>query len=90
MSIEGTIKGILVEDLNVDHAPQDIIGTLSIRDDLGVDSLGFEELRARCEEEFKVNISEEDYGSDAFATVQALTALILRLTSTAAASGGQA
>lgn len=78
-SIEATIKSILVKDLNVDPSVDEISPTSGIRDELGVDSLGFEELRARCEEEFDVRIDDEQFGPESFGTVSSLVRLILRL-----------
>jgi len=52
------VKKILVEKLSVNEA--DIKEDSSLVDDLGVDSLDLVELLMKFEEEFKVEISEEE------------------------------
>jgi acyl carrier protein len=76
---EATIKAMLVNDLNVGGSVDDISSQSRIRDELGVDSLGFEELRVRCEEEFDISIDDEQFSSDTFGTVESLAELVNRL-----------
>jgi acyl carrier protein len=52
------VKRILIEKLSVNEA--DIKEDSSLVDDLGVDSLDLVELLMKFEEEFKVEISEEE------------------------------
>ncbi len=52
------VKKILVEKLSVNEA--DIKEDSSLVDDLGVDSLDLVELLMKFEEEFKIEISEEE------------------------------
>ncbi|MFI1049670.1 acyl carrier protein [Streptomyces griseoruber] len=79
MSIEATIKRILVDDLFV-SVPQTEIGLDDgLRDVLGLDSLGFTELRAQCEYAFGIRISDEDFVPENFSSVRALTRLVTRL-----------
>jgi acyl carrier protein len=52
------VKKILIEKLSVNEA--DIKEDSSLVDDLGVDSLDLVELLMKFEEEFKVEISEEE------------------------------
>jgi acyl carrier protein len=44
-SIEDCLKDILIEDLFVEFEKDRILPTYSLRQDLGIDSLGFVELR---------------------------------------------
>ena len=58
MNIEEKVKGIIVEQLGVDEA--EVTPTASFVEDLGADSLDQVELVMALEEEFKVEISDED------------------------------
>jgi acyl carrier protein len=58
MNIEEKVKGIIVEQLGVDE--DEVIPTASFVDDLGADSLDQVELVMALEEEFKLEISDED------------------------------
>lgn len=79
MNIEKTIKRILVDDLFV-SVPQDEIGLDDgLRDVLGLDSLGFSELRTQCEYAFDITISDEHFVPENFSTVRDLTHLVTRL-----------
>jgi len=84
-SIEDDLKDILIEDLFVELERDRILDTHSLRDDLGLDSLGFVELREQVQQRFDVTVSEDDFTPENFATISSLTRLITR--ATAAASG---
>ena len=58
MNIEEKVKGIIVEQLGVDQ--NEVTSTASFADDLGADSLDQVELVMALEEEFKVEINDED------------------------------
>jgi acyl carrier protein len=58
MSVEQKVKQIIVEQLGVDEAQVD--PTASFVDDLGADSLDIVELVMALEEEFNIEISDED------------------------------
>jgi len=79
MYIESTIKKMLVDDVFVSVAPSQIGLDDGLRDVLGLDSLGFVELRSKCEYEFGVTISDEDFVPENFSTVRTLTELVSRL-----------
>ncbi|MEI5519905.1 acyl carrier protein [Streptomyces brasiliscabiei] len=79
MSIEATIKRILVDDLFVSVPPAEIQLDDGLRDVLGLDSLGFSELRAQCEYVFDIKISDEDFVPENFSSVRGLTQLVQRL-----------
>jgi acyl carrier protein len=79
VNIETTITRILVDDLFVTVPQSDIGFDDGLRDVLGLDSLGFVELRTQCEYAFGVTISDEDFVPENFASVRTLTQLVSRL-----------
>lgn len=58
MSVEDKIKKIIAEKLSVDIA--EVVPKASFIDDLGADSLDLVELIMSMEEEFDIEISDED------------------------------
>nr|WP_207683778.1 acyl carrier protein [Desulfonema magnum] len=58
MSVEDKIKKIIAEKLSVDMS--EIVPEASFVDDLGADSLDLVELIMSMEEEFDIDISDED------------------------------
>jgi acyl carrier protein len=58
MSIEDKVKKIIAEKLSVDLA--EVVPEASFVDDLGADSLDLVELIMSMEEEFDIDISDED------------------------------
>ena len=58
MSIEDKVKKIIAEKLSVDS--HEVVPEASFVDDLGADSLDLVELIMSMEEEFDVEISDED------------------------------
>ena len=66
MSVEDKVKKIIAEKLSVDL--EEVIPEASFVDDLGADSLDLVELIMSMEEEFDVDISDED--AEKIATVQ--------------------
>jgi acyl carrier protein len=58
MSVEDKVKKIIAEKLSVDIA--EVVPEASFVDDLGADSLDLVELIMSMEEEFDVDISDED------------------------------
>jgi acyl carrier protein len=77
-SIEDCLKDILIKDLFVELEKDGILPTHYFRRDLGVDSLGFVELKEQIEKRFGIVISEEDFTPENFATISSLTSLINR------------
>jgi acyl carrier protein len=65
-SIEEKVKQIVAEQLGVDE--DQVTGDASFMDDLGADSLDTVELVMALEEEFDIEISDED--AEKIATVQ--------------------
>jgi acyl carrier protein len=58
MSVEDKIKKIIAEKLSVDI--EEVVPEASFVDDLGADSLDLVELIMSMEEEFDIDISDED------------------------------
>ena len=77
-SIEDCLRDILIEDLFVEFEKDKILPTYSFRQDLGIDSLGFVELREQVEKRFSIVISDDDFTPENFATISSLTSLIDR------------
>lgn len=80
-SIEDCLRDILIEDLFVELPKDKILSTYSFRQDLGIDSLGFVELREQVEKRFGIVISDDDFTPENFATISSLTSLIDRCSS---------
>ena len=74
--VEDQIKDILIGELYVESSKDQIGPDDSLREALGIDSLGFVELKEQIEKKFKVGISEEDFTPENFATIATLKALI--------------
>ena len=77
-SIEDRLKDILIEDLFVELGKDGIFSTASLRQDLGIDSLGFVELKAQVERRFGIVISEDEFTPENFSTLSSLAGLIDR------------
>ncbi|MCJ8499301.1 acyl carrier protein [Desulfatitalea alkaliphila] len=66
MSVEDKVKKIIAEKLSVDL--EEVVPEASFVDDLGADSLDLVELIMSMEEEFDIDISDED--AEKLVTVQ--------------------
>jgi acyl carrier protein len=77
-SIEDRLKDILIEDLFVEFEKHSILPTASLREDLGIDSLGFVELKSQVEKRFNIVISEDEFTPENFSTLSSLVGLIDR------------
>jgi acyl carrier protein len=80
-NIEDCLREILIEDLFVELEKDKILPNYSFRQDLGVDSLGFVELREQVEKRFSIVITDDDFTPENFATISSLTNLINRQSS---------
>lgn len=58
MKIEDKVKKLIAEKLEVD--PADVVPKASLIDDLGADSLAIVEMIMTMEEEFDIEVSDED------------------------------
>ena len=72
MSVEDKVKKIIAEKLSVDM--EEVVPDASFVDDLGADSLDLVELIMSMEEEFDIDISDED--AEQIATVKDAIAYI--------------
>jgi acyl carrier protein len=72
MSVEDKVKKIIAEKLSVDL--EEVLPEASFVDDLGADSLDLVELIMSMEEEFDIDISDED--AETIATVNDAIAYI--------------
>ena len=83
-NIEDCLRDILIEDLFVEFTKDRILSTSSFRQDLGIDSLGFVELKEQVENRFGIAISDDDFTPENFSTISTLAGLIDRRRSAAA------
>jgi acyl carrier protein len=77
---------MIVNDLYVEIAENDIGLDDGLRTVVGLDSVGFVELRALCEQRFNVEINDNDYTPENFSSVRLLANLIDRLQAQKAAA----
>lgn len=75
-AVEQTLKEILVSDLYVDVPIEEIGIDDGLQDELGLDSLGFVELRAQCEQCFDVSIADTDFSPTNFRSIGTVAALV--------------
>jgi len=66
MSIDDCLRDILTDDLFVEVEKDRILSTDSLRQDLGIDSLGFVELKNQVEKRYGIIISEDDFTPEHF------------------------
>ncbi|MBZ4401176.1 MULTISPECIES: acyl carrier protein [unclassified Myxococcus] len=77
--LTASIKQILIDKLFVELPPEQIGEDDGLQSVIGLDSVGFLELRVLCEDVFKVRITDEDFNTDNFRTVNQLVSLIVGL-----------
>jgi len=77
--ITTTIRRMLVNDLFVELSEEQIGLDDGLQTVVGLDSIGFSELRILCERKFDVQISDDDYTPENFSSVRRITTLIERL-----------
>jgi acyl carrier protein len=73
------LRRMLVNDLYIEIPPEQIGLDDGLRTVVGLDSIGFVELRALCERRFNVEVNDEDYTPENFGSVRRLAQLIERL-----------
>jgi acyl carrier protein len=79
--IERAIGSMLVADLFVE-VPEDRMSPEDrLRSDLGLDSLGFVELRVQCENTFGVTISDAEFTPENFTSIRSVADLVASLQS---------
>ena len=73
------LRQIIVNDLYVEIEPEKIGLEDGLRTVVGLDSIGFVELRVLCEQRFNVEISDDDYTPENFTSIRRLAELIDQL-----------
>lgn len=86
--IERAIASILVTDLFVEVPEDRITPDDRLRGDLGLDSLGFVELRVQCENTFGITISDDDFTPENFTSIRTIADLVRTLQTGAEVAGG--
>jgi acyl carrier protein len=76
------LRQMIVNDLFVEIAEDQIGLDDGLRTIVGLDSVGFVELRVQCERRFNVQITDEDYSPENFTSIRQLANLIDRLQAT--------
>lgn len=77
--IIAALRRMIVQDLYVEIA-EDAIGLDDgLHSVVGLDSVGFVELRVLCERTFNVQIDDDDYTPENFTSIRLLSKLIDRL-----------
>ncbi|MFE2182604.1 acyl carrier protein [Streptomyces sp. NPDC059455] len=80
--IQAAIRSIIVNDLFCEIPESEIGVDDGLRDVLALDSLGFLELRVICEQQFDIEISEDDFSPENFTSIRSISDLVLRLRET--------
>lgn len=86
--IIAALRKMIVNDLFVEIAENDIGLDDGLRTVVGLDSVGFVELRVLCEQKFNIQISDDDYTPENFTSIRLLASLIERLQAQRAAEAG--
>lgn len=73
------LKVMIVNDLFVEIPEEQIGLDDGLRKVVGLDSVGFVELRVLCEQRFNVEINDDDYTPENFTSIRLLASLIDRL-----------
>jgi acyl carrier protein len=84
--LHDVLRQMLVNDLFVELAPEQIGLDDGLRTVVGLDSVGFVEVRVLCERRFGIQIGDEDYMPENFSSIRRLATLIQRLQSARGAS----
>jgi len=79
MDLISALRRMIVNDLFVEVAEDQIGLDDGLRTIVGLDSIGFVELRVLCEQRFNVQISDEDYIPENFTSIRLVANLIDRL-----------
>jgi len=73
-----SLRTIIVNDLFVEIAESQIGLDVGLRTVVGLDSVGFVELRVLCEQRFNIEIDDDDYTPENFTSIRLLADLIDR------------
>jgi acyl carrier protein len=74
------LKGLLIKDLFVELEPNQIGEQDGLQSTIGLDSVGFIELRVLCERRFGIEISDMEFAPENFSSLSRLASLISRKT----------
>jgi acyl carrier protein len=74
-----TLRKMIVNNLFVEIAEDQIGLDDGLRTVVGLDSVGFVELRVLCEQKFNIEINDDDYTPENFTSIRLLADLIDRL-----------
>jgi acyl carrier protein len=85
-----SLRKMIVNDLFVEIAENDIGLDDGLRTVIGLDSVGFVDLRVLCEQEFNIVINDDDYTPENFTSIRLLASLIDRLQAERDAAAGVA
>jgi len=77
--IIAALRRMLVNDLFIELTEDQIGLDDGLQTIVGLDSIGFSELRILCERKFNVEIGDAEYVPENFSTVRRLTTMISRL-----------
>jgi acyl carrier protein len=77
--VVASLRRMLVNDLFVDVPADEIGEDHGLQAMVGLDSVGFLELRVLCENRFGVQIADSDFGPDNFRSIGGIADLIVRL-----------
>lgn len=77
--IVAALRRMIVNDLFVEIAEEEIGLDDGLHTVVGLDSIGFVELRVLCERNFNVQIDDDDYTPENFSSIRLLANLIERL-----------
>jgi acyl carrier protein len=85
-----SLRRMIVNDLFVEIAEEQIGLDDGLQSVVGLDSVGFVELRVRCEQCFNVEITDDDYTPENFSSVRRVANLIDRLQAARKSQAGTA
>jgi acyl carrier protein len=77
--VVAAIRRMLVNDLYVEVPEEKIDLDDGLQSIVGLDSIGFSELRILCERKFGVQIGDDDYVPENFSSVRRVAGLVTRL-----------
>ncbi|MGD0906455.1 MAG: phosphopantetheine-binding protein [Candidatus Acidiferrales bacterium] len=80
------LRKMIVDDLFVEIQEDQIGLDDGLRTVIGLDSVGFVELRVVCEQKFNIEINDDDYTPENFTSIRLLAGLIDRLQAKRAAA----
>lgn len=76
MSIEERIRTLIDDDMMTESDATSISDDDSLRAEHGLDSLGFIELKVKCEDKFGIQISDDDFTPERFQSISTIAALV--------------